>query len=139
MADDNPDGGAFRIKLHPLARPDFDWLMQHEPTAFVDMITALKLLATERDPRKPCTKAVNVQVMYPTGRGAYRLKVYGKAFRVVFRMVERSGDWTYIVMPDEALDEKADERYIQVVFADVRHDGTYKRFDVRYERVQEAG
>lgn len=138
MADDNPDG-ALRIKLHPLARPDFDWLMANRPDDFADMIAALKLLATQADPRKPCTKAVNVQVMYPTGRGAHRLKVYGKAFRVVFRMIERSGDWTYIVTPDEDYDMKADERYIQVVFADVRHDGTYGRFDIRWERVQEAG
>jgi hypothetical protein len=138
MADDNPDG-ALRIKLHPLARADFDYLRDHEPTAFADMIAALKTLATERDPRQPCTKAVNVCRMFPSGNGCYRLKVYGKAFRVAFRMLERDGDWTYVVMPDEAFDERADERYIQVVFADVRDNRTYARFDARYERVQEAG
>lgn len=127
-----------RIVIHDLAIGDFQRLRRDCPDVFSELIAGLKSLAHEDDPRNPRHGITNVCIMTPTGRGSYRLKCKGQQWRAVFRVFERGGGVVVQIMPHDTLDDNA-TRWIEVVFADVRHDGTYGRFDVRWERVQEAG
>ena len=128
-----------RIHIHDLAIADFQRLRANSPDVYRELIAGLKALAHENDPRRPLHNGLNAVNMFPTGRGSYRLKCKGQQWRAVFRVFERGGGVIVQIMPHDMLDDDA-ERWIEVVYADVRDDTTYgSKFTARYERVQEAG
>lgn len=130
--------GAWPIKVHPLAIKDLDRMKRDNPRDFAALMTGLKLLAQESNPYEPRNRQLNVCRTYPDARECMRVKIRGEHWRAVLRVIEVSGGFAYVMEADEQLSERADNAYLQLVFADSRSDNTYVQLADRYLAVTGA-